>query len=149
MLPLDLLKKGDILPFLKLPEVSGGTVTFSKFRGRRSLVLLLTHSADCALCAEKLQELHEALDQLRSEDAEVMAIVPGPPQQGMELQRRLALAFPVLNDDGRLPSDHAVLVVTDRFGEIFAIWRAGQEHRLPTVAEIAGELAFIALQCPE
>ena len=93
--------------------------------------------------------MHEALDQLRSEDAEVLAIVPGPPQQVMELQRRLALAFPVLIDAGRPPGSEAILAVADRFGEIFAIWRSGDEHRLPTVAEIAGELAFVALQCPE
>jgi hypothetical protein len=41
------------------------------------------------------------------------------------------------------------LVVTDPFGEIFAVTRAGEGHRLPAVAEIAGELAFIGVQCPE
>jgi len=91
----------------------------------------------------------ESLDRLRSEDAEVMAIVPGPPQQVMELQRHLALAFPVLIDAESPPVNEAILVAADRFGEVFALWRASEEHRLPTGAEIAGELAFVALQCPE
>lgn len=149
MYPIDLLKKGDILPFLSFPEASGGEVSTGDFRGRCNLVLLLTHPAGCTACEEKLRELHTSLDHLRSEDAEVLAIVPGSPHQVMELQRQLALAFPVLIDARGAPGGEAILAVADRFGEIFAIWRSGHNHRLPTVAETAEELAFVALQCPE
>ena len=149
MYPIDLLKKGDILPTLNLPAVSGGKASPGDVRGRCNLVLLRTHPVGCTACEEQLRVLQEALDQLRSDDTEVMVIVPGSPQQVMELQRRLALAFPVLIDVGSPPGSEAMLAVADRFGEIFAIWRSGVDHRLPTVAEIAGELAFVALQCPE
>lgn len=149
MYPIDQLKKGDILPFLSFPEAFGGEVRTGDYRGRGNLVLLLTHPAGCPACEKEMRGLHASLDQLRSEDAEVLAVVPGPPHQVMELQRQLALAFPVLIDARGAPGGEAILAVADRFGEIFAIWRSGQDHQLPTIAEIAEELAFIALQCPE
>jgi peroxiredoxin len=149
MVRIDLLKKGDILPILRLPEISGEDVRLDGFRNRCNLVLFLTHPVGCAACEEKLRELNDALELLRSEEAEVLAVVPGHCEQAVELQRRLALAFPVLSDAGAALNGKAVLAVADRFGEIFAITGTDEEHRLPTVAMIAEELAFVALQCPE
>jgi len=41
------------------------------------------------------------------------------------------------------------MIVTDRFGEVFSISRADEQHRLLTAAQLAEELAFVTLQCPE
>ena len=149
MARIDLLKKGDILPVLHLPEVSGEDDRLTGFRGHCNLVLFLTHPVGCAACEGKLRELNDALELLRGEAAEVLAIVPGPREKVVELKRRLVLAFPVLFDAGTALNDKAVLVVADRFGEIFALIGGDAEHRLPTAAMIAEELAFVALQCPE
>ena len=149
MVRIDLLKKGDILPFIRLPEISGEDVRLDGFRNRCNLVLFLTHPVGCASCEEKLRELNDALELLRSEETEVLAVVPGPREKVVELKRRLGIDFPVLFHAGAVLNGNAVLAVSDRFGEIFAITGADEEHRLPTVAMIAEELAFVALQCPE
>ena len=149
MVRIDLLKKGEILPPLNLPEVSRGDAWPRGVRGRCNLVLFLTHPVSCVACEEKLRELNDALALLRGEEAEVLAVVPGHREQVVELKRRLALAFPVMFDAGTALNDKAVLVVADRFGEIFALIGGDAEHRLPTAAMIAEELAFVALQCPE
>lgn len=38
---------------------------------------------------------------------------------------------------------------TDRFGEVFAAYKAGQGKSLPSVEEISGWIDFINSQCPE
>ena len=149
MTRIDLLEKGDTLPTLSLPEASGEEFRLSDFRGRRNLVLFVTHPVGCAACEAQLRALNDALELLRGEAAEVLAAVPGRPEPVQELKRRLALSFPVLIDAENSLGGKATLAVADRFGEIFAITRADEEHQLPTPAETAGELAFIGVQCPE
>jgi peroxiredoxin len=146
---IDLLKKGDNLPNLNFSEALGNEIWLGDFRDRHNLVLLLTHPIGCAACEEKLWELNAALDRLRSEDAEVVAVVPGSPDQVRELQRRLALAFPVLIDAGATSALAATLLVADRFGEVFAVARTDERHHLPSMTQLVEELAFIELQCPE
>lgn len=146
---VELLKKGNILPAFCLPAASGEEVRIGEFRGRRNLVLFLTHPPGCAACEQKLRELTDARGELREEEAEVLAVVPGSAAEVREMKRRLALSLPLLIDADRTLSGGAAMVVTDRFGEVFAITRSGEGHRLPTVADIAGELAFIGMQCPE
>jgi peroxiredoxin Q/BCP len=149
MTRIDLLEKGDTLPTLSLPEASGEEFRLSDFRGRRNLVLFVAHPVGCAACEAQLRALNDALDLLRGEAAEVLAAVPGRREPVQELKRRLALSFPVLIDAENSLGGKAILAVADRFGEIFAIARADEEHRLPAPAETAGELAFIGMQCPE
>lgn len=146
---LDQLQKGDILTGLRLRATTGDEVDLGALRGRRNLALLLAHRPGCDPCAEMLRNLEGNLDLMRGEDADVMAIVPGDPAEVERLVQRLALSFPVLLDPAALLHDDAAIIVTDRFGEIFATVQAGKDHRLPAVGEIAGELAYIGVQCPE
>ncbi|MFA5514973.1 MAG: redoxin domain-containing protein [Desulfuromonadales bacterium] len=138
-------KKGTILPVFQLPEASGRVRDLGDFRGRRNLVLFFAHAAGCVPCERKLRELESALAGLREEEAEVLAIMPGPPEEA----RAPALSLPILIDSAALFSPDAALLVCDRFGEIFAIYRAGEDHHLPSAEEIAEDLAFIGVQCPE
>ena len=135
------------MPDLSLPDDTGRLVRLGDFRGRRNLVLFLTHPAGCVACEEKLRELSGDLNRLRGEDAEVLAIVPGDGAAAAGW-RRLALPFPMLTG-GRAVFGDAAMIVADRFGEIFAIARADADHQLPMTAQLAEELAFVELQCPE
>jgi peroxiredoxin len=149
MVNIELLKKGNILPAFCLPAASGETVRTGEFRGRRNLVLFLSHPPGCNACEQKLRELDDACGELRQGEAEVLAVIPGSAADVRELKRRLSLSLPLLIDADSPLDGGTAMVVTDRFGEIFAITRAGKEHQLPAPAEIAGELAFIGMQCPE
>jgi len=39
--------------------------------------------------------------------------------------------------------------ITDRFGEVFAVYRAAEGQAMPSVREIVEWLSFINSQCPE
>lgn len=143
------LKKGAILPSAELPATGGGSVRLDLHRGRRNLVLFLTHPSGCAGCEEKLRELAAGRAELAAEAAELLAVVPGAEPEAAELKGRLGLPFPVLADAAGSLGNEGTLVVADRFGEIFACTRAGQQHELPSIPEIVEELAFIGVQCPE
>ena len=149
MARIDLLNKGDRLPDLTLPEALGGTVRLGDFHGRRNLVLFWTHPAGCAPCESLLRELSDNLALLQSEDAEVLAIVPGAPVRTAELKERLAIAFPLLVAAEEPACGQLSMLVADRFGEIFVAARAVEADQLPGGAQLAEELAFIQLQCPE
>lgn len=149
MQPVHLLNKGDLLAPLTLPEASGELVRTGAFHGRRNLVLFLAHPPGCTGCEAKLLELDRSLETLRAEEAEVLAVVPGTPERVRELKRRLALSLPLLVDAGAKPGEDAVIIVADRFGEIFAVSRAEGRHALLSAEQLGEELAYVALQCPE
>jgi peroxiredoxin len=149
MVSIELLKKGNILPAFCLPAASGEVVRLGELRGRRNLVLFLSHPPGCNACEQELRELDSARGELRQEEAEVLAVIPGSSAEVRELKRRLSLSLPLLIDAAPALNGGAAMVVTDRFGEIFAVTRAGKEHQLPTPAQIAEDLAFIGVQCPE
>ncbi|MBE0596343.1 MAG: redoxin domain-containing protein, partial [Desulfuromonadales bacterium] len=133
----------------RLPEAGGETVGTADYRGRRNLALLLTHPPGCAPCEAKLRELAAGYGELTAGVAEVLAVVPAPVAAAREMKERLGLPFPVLADPEHSLGEEGWLVVADRFGEVFASGRAGERHLIPSVGEIAEELAFIEVQCPE
>jgi peroxiredoxin len=80
-------------------------------------------------------------------------------EQAAETKQRLKLPYPVLADeDGRIHSEvgavnprgsAAAVYVTDRFGEVFGLYRTRDGQALPKVAEILSWLEFVNSQCPE
>jgi len=145
----DRLNKGDLLPPLTLPDVAGEMVRTSDFRGRFNLLLFLTHPPDCTHCEETLLELDQSLATKDTDAIRILVIVPGAAAKVLAMKQRLALSIQVLVDAGAMLGNGAAMIVTDRFGEVFSIARADEQHRLLTVAQLAEELAFVSLQCPE
>jgi hypothetical protein len=45
--------------------------------------------------------------------------------------------------------DTPSLIIADRWGEIWAVWVGGTDHRLPSGQDILQWLGFIEAQCPE
>lgn len=144
-----LLKKGMILPSLRLREISGGELALDSSRGRRNLVLFLLHPAGCNSCEAKLQELAEGYPELVAEGADVLAVFSAVPPTEAVSRASSRFPFPLLVDAERSLGDGATIIITDRFGEIFHLVHAGEGHQLLSVAEIADWLAFIGVQCPE
>lgn len=149
MARINLLNKGDRLSALTLPEALGGMIRLGDFYGRRNLVLFWAHAAGCVPCETLLRELNENLALLQNEDAEVLAVVPGPSILAAKLKERLAIGFPLLIAAEEPTCGQVSILVADRFGEIFVAARADEADQLPGGAQLAEELAFIQLQCPE
>jgi hypothetical protein len=65
----------------------------------------------------------------------------------------------LVDEDGRIhrpagaadKEDHpaTAIYITDRFGEVFAVYRAAEGQAIPSVREIVEWLSFINSHCPE
>lgn len=143
-----LLQPGDILPALQLPVLTGDSAAPVGPHRKGSKVLVLTHGQPCEDCAAYLAALAAIADRLRVEKADVTAVV-GPHWRGA-----VSLPVPAVVDDGMLRSllssgDEPVVVVADRFGQIFTRADAGPGHEFPDHEQVLGTLLNIAISCPE
>lgn len=125
-------------PDFRLSATTGESVQLSEFRGLRNLVLVFVDPARPDR-AEWLRRLAAQADELEWEETQVLVITGETTNQH--------LPFPVLLDPGALVHSRysAVLVVTDRFGEIYAAYR----DNLPDLSELLKSLRHINAECPE
>ncbi len=154
----ELPRKGQILRGCELESLHGPTVRFSDYRGRSALIVFLT---DERQETEKLlRDAASHYEELKRQNAELLAIIHGSHEEASSLQRRLSLPYPVLLDtDGRLhrelgardaqQNDAASIYVTDVFGEVTAIFLTANGESLPAIGEVTRQLEFISFQCPE
>jgi hypothetical protein len=135
---------GQTLPTVgeRLPDFPGAE--FSRHRGRRNLVVLL--SPPEAL----LGKLAARADDLSYEEAQVLVLSPEPRESSfpvlMDSGLEVHSALGGLNAQGR-PTP--VVLVADRYGEIYAAFGGAHGTPLPDVPAILGWIEFINSQCPE
>jgi len=157
-LPGEMPEKGRLFPDLELTMPSGRQVRLSACRGRSNLVLLFT--GDPGAVTELLSELAKSYEQIKSQEAKIIAVAQCSSAECGRIERQLKLPFPVFSDeDGHIhrevgASDRpghpsAAAYVTDRYGEIFGVYRTRDAQALPGAAEILNWLEFIYVQCPE
>lgn len=156
--PHELPRKGQYLREFQLTSSHGSTISLSAYRGHSALVLILS---DARRETERLmRDFAGHYENLKKNDAEVLAIVQGSRVQALALERRLGIPYPVLLDEnGRIHRelgatdaqnvDAAAVWVTDRFREVFALYRTAEGTDLPGIEEILRNLEFIGFQCPE
>lgn len=143
------LQTGDVLAARFLRRLSDGSPVRVGTNRQRPQVVVLTHAEPCQACAAYLGSFESVAELLRVERADVIAVVGEGWQQ-------TAVPVPVVAavDDGvvgrRLSADGApVIVVADRFGQLFDRFEAGPEHRFPTHEGVLASLLDIAIRCPE
>ncbi|MGQ9555116.1 MAG: peroxiredoxin family protein [Anaerolineae bacterium] len=146
---------GQLTPYLVLPATDGSWLRLSDYRGRRNLVLVFA-AVDCRPCRELLSSLAHEYTEFRQATAEVVAVVCGPTWQAERLRHQLNLPFLVLADeDGQghkafgATGEKGAVYVSNRYGELYAIYHPAGEQPLPTAAELLEWLQFIEIQCPE
>ncbi len=137
----------EMIPDFVLPSSSGGRVQASSYRGRRDLVLVFIGQGGNE---NLLDALASANGELNEEETQVLVVYRGSVAQAEDLRRRLSLPFPVLADeDGQVHLRYAVkraaVVITDRYGEIYSVFR----QVLPDTEEILASLRHINAACPE
>jgi len=104
--------------------------------------------------------LATAYEQVKGEGAEILAIGRGSREQCATTKEHLRLPFPVLADeDGRIHGEvgaldeqgraTAAVYITDKFGEVFGVYRTLESQVLPPVADLLNWLEFVNSQCPE
>ena len=149
---------GQILPDATLPAADGTSLSLDRYSGRRNLVVVLLGA--CALDNElsrllpQLARSHATMD---IEEAEVLVVAAG---DARELASSATYPFPILVDRdeafhrclGSVGAAGAVapaVIITDRFREIYHIFRPIDPEWPPTADDIASWLVFMNIQCPE
>lgn len=151
------LKIGQRLPPISLASSEGRRVALTDYRGRRNLVVVFVGEMKGEVARELLADLARHNAAFAEEEAQVLAVARASGQEAEEIKGRLALPFPVLADEegeahracGARTLGEMVTCVTDRFGEIFAVYRSGEGQPRPTAEELLAWLRFIGIQCPE
>jgi peroxiredoxin len=93
-------------------------------------------------------------------DSEVVAILAESVAQADEFRRKMHFSFPVLSDpdmrvhnmvgaSGAQAVPAAALYITDRFLEVFAVWRTGTGDALPDISDVLSWLNYLDSRCPE
>jgi peroxiredoxin len=150
--------KGDLIRDFQLCTSEGRAVLLSDFRGRSKMVLVFT--GEQAAGPQLLLDLEVHQKDFAETETRILVIVAGSQQHASELNQSLHLDFAVLADVGgqvhrsagtedQTGHPQAAVYITDRFGEIFAAYKAEQAESLPSVAEILRWVEFINIQCPE
>lgn len=154
----ELPTRGHLIHDFELISAIGRVIHASDYRGRANLVLLL--SDDRPEAAKLISDLASRYAEIKNEEAEVLALFHDLPEKVAETKQRLNLPFPVLADeDGQIHRklgatdaqghDSAAVYVTDRFGEVFGVYRTLEGHNIPGVNDILNWLEFVNAQCPE
>ncbi|MDI6858381.1 MAG: redoxin domain-containing protein [Dehalococcoidia bacterium] len=153
------LRRSDTLPSLRLTNVDGETVSTRGYYGRRNLVLFFVGNLRCDDCRRLLRALAEKHDEIRGEESEVIAVVPGSREEARKAAEEMRLPFQVLVDpDGethrrvgaaRESGPAAAIIVVDRFEEVYEARYEREGHRLMDADAVVRSLRFIEVQCPE
>lgn len=153
----ELPSKGHRIQDFALTSALGRTFQLSDYRGRANLVLIL--GDERSETAKLMSDAANQYSEIKNEEAEVLAILPGCPQAA-EAKQRFELPYPVLADEqGRIHHrlgaadaqghECAAVYVTDRFGEVFGVYRTLDGQPLPSIADVLNWLEFVNSQCPE
>jgi peroxiredoxin len=156
--PTELPSKGRLLNDFELTTTSDTRVLLSDYRGRANLVLIAADEDEHTTAL--LSSLAAQYSKIEELQAVVLLVVGKPHQAAASKANGLRLPYLTLIDvNGRVHSDlgavdangnpQAAVYITDRFGEVFGIYRLRDGAVLPSVKEIVDWLEFINSQCPE
>ena len=156
--PDELPAKGRRLRDFELRSANDRSIRLSDYRGQSNLVLIFADGRQQT--TELLSQLATAYEQVKGEGAKILAIGQDSREQCATTKERLRLPFPILADeDGRIHHEvgavdeqgraAAAIYITDRFGEVFGVYRTREGNKLPTVADLLSWLEFVNSQCPE
>jgi len=124
------------------------------------LVLVFAGGGDSSPDLKMLAEIAADYARLVDEQTQVLAVMQCTQAKAARIKEEANLPFPLLIDEnGRVhrlagaADNHGhpatASYITDRFGEVFGVYRAAEGHTMPNLQEVVSWLAFINSQCPE
>ncbi len=134
----ELPAKGHRLHNFELVEALGSTVRLADYRSRANLVVIATD--DRPATAKLLSDAASRYREIKNAEAEVLAVLHGSGDHAVAFKQSLNLPYPVLADPGghlhrdlgatdSQGCDSAAVYVTDRFGEVFGVYRTAEASR--------------------
>ena len=155
------MQRGTV-PYITLHKGDGSPLDLWQYKGRRNLVLFVAHGTSCPECRSYLRALAGRYRELQEWETELIALVPGKPEEVLDFSCDLNLPNPVALEQAGMISfklglageagaqgPQAGLIIADRWGEIYETFRAGGGHDLPSEDEVLKNVRFIEIQCPE
>jgi len=150
--------KGYLLRDFSLETTSGNRIKLSDYRARASLVLVFTDDEDGS--SQLLFDLAKHHEEIKQEDAEALVITWPGHDRVQESQEQVHVPYAVLLDRGGPLHERfgaidahgracSAVYITDRFAEVFAVYRRRDGQKLPTFTEILSWLEFVNSLCPE
>jgi peroxiredoxin len=94
------LKPGELAPDFTLPDAAGKPVSLSARLPDGPVVLKFYRGGWCPYCNLELRAYQQALPELRSLGAQLIAVSPEAPDNSLSTVEKNSLAFPVLSDAG-------------------------------------------------
>jgi peroxiredoxin len=152
--------RGHLMPDFTLPSSDGKQVSLYDFRGRSNVVLFFAARTKDRADSPFLCTLAKRYGEIADTDSEVVAILAESVAQADEFRRKMHFSFPVLSDpdmrvhnmvgaSGAQAVPAAALYITDRFLEVFAVWRTGTGDALPDISDVLSWLNYLDSRCPE
>ncbi len=152
--------KGQLIRDFTLTSTLGQEISLSDYRGRSNLLLLFAGGRVDNPDLKVLAEIAVDHNRFQDEQTQVLAIMLCTRERAVRISQVANLPFPLLVDeDGQMhraagaadKSGHPVIAIyiTDRFGEVFAVYRAAEGKTMPSAQEMIKWLTFINIQCPE
>ena len=149
---------GRLFPDATLPSMNSGELHLDSFRPDWNLVILLLGDGELTdRCARLLDQLADLRAELEMEEARVVVISARTREEWVgKWSYPFTLAF---DGGGRVHQRVAAtdssgrpevaLCITDRYREIFAMTRPGDEQWPARGAQVIDWLTFVNIQCPE
>jgi peroxiredoxin len=150
--------RGDKLPGFTGETPTGGKIRLRDFYMRRNLAVVFTDGPDYDATRDLLRGLAERRAEVQAEAGEALAVISGEPDVVHELVATLGLPFPVVVDaDGAIHRRYglvdaagkpkAAVFLADRFGTVYEVSLASEDHPIMSAADVPGWLEFIACRC--
>jgi hypothetical protein len=149
------IARGDMLP--PLPGIVPGDATIAALQPTpRDALVLLVLPQHVEAWTDYLSSLDRAAADICAWYGHVVVIVTGDDASGLHAVRAAAPGLPVLVDAERTvhqrlgaAAAHAVLLVVDRYGQVYDVVEVDAVARLPAPSELEQWTRFLATQCPE
>jgi peroxiredoxin len=107
------LKAGDTIPDVTLPNATGQSVNLGDLLKTGPVVIAFYRGGWCPYCNLELRALQQALPQIQSQGATLVAISPQTPDNSLSTAEKHNLDFEVLSDGGNQ--------VARQFGLVFTV----------------------------
>ncbi len=153
----ELPRKGLRIRDFELMNREGKPVRLSDFRSHFNLALLFLGIPD-DWTIKFAEELRKYSEDIEHQDARVLMVFAVPTKKLTRLPDQKEIV--VLSDPNGLVHEAVgakegqnryapACYITDRYAEVFAVFRAKDGNVMPTVKEVIGWLEFVDGQCPE
>lgn len=151
---------GHLMPDFTLSSSDSNQVALYDYRGRSNLVLYFAGRIKDHGDRPLLSALAKHYREIAETDSEVVVLLSESVAQADQFRRKMHFPFPVLSDpdmkvhnmagaSGAQAVPAAAMYITDRFLEVFAVWRTGTGDALPDISEVLSWLNYLDSQCPE